>query len=139
MQFATAQRSPFPPQRTVPKVEELAPTRPMKPETKKASGIPTRHASSKTTGTRGNQASSSEASTSQEGHGRKVNGEWVRLPGKPIRVLHLPKKPIGVLHLNREASKDSVSQAGKGYVDNFEPVPDDVYLPGKPIRILRLY
>ena len=148
-EFTSALHSPFPPQRTVRKVVEHAPARPMKPETKKASGIsmkpetskpsgiPTKHASSKaSSGIRGKQVSS-EASTSQSGQGGKANVE--HLSAKPIRVLHLPKKPIGVLHLRREASKDSVSQAGKGYKDNFEPVRDGVYLPGKPIRILRLY
>jgi len=140
-EFATAQHLPFPPQPTVSKVGALALAKPetkkfssflAKVEASKPSGIPTRHASDKPIGTRGKQTSSSEASTSQEGHGYKANGERVCLPGKPIRILRLPSFP----------EKPTKRRARKVTVNQMEQRRKDVdrgRLPGKPIRILRLY
>ena len=140
-EFATAQHLPFPPQPTVSKVGALALAKPetkkfssflAKVEASKPSGIPTRHASDKPIGTRGKQTSSSEASTSQEGHGYKANGERVCLPGKPIRILRLPSFP----------EKPTKRRARKVTVNQMEQRRKDVdrgRLPGQPIRILRLY
>ena len=140
-EFATAQHLPFPPQPTVSKVGALALAKPetkkfssflAKVEASKPSGIPTRHASDKPIGTRGKQTSSSEASTSQEGHGYKANGERVCLPGKPIRILRLPSFP----------EKPTKRRARKATVNQMEQRRKDVErgrLPGQPIRILRLY
>ena len=141
-EFATAQRLPFPPEPTVSKVGALAPTKPetkkfssflAKAEAPKVSGIPMRHASSKTSsGIRGKQVSSSEASTSQEGHGRKVNVKRMRLPWKPIRILRLPSIPEKPT--KRRARKATVNHMGQRRKD-----VERGRLPGKPIRILRLY
>ena len=140
-EFATAQHLPFPQHPTVPKVGPLALAKPetkkfssflAKVEASKPSGIPTRHASDKPIGTRGKQTSSSEASTSQEGHGYKANGERVCLPGKPIRILRLPSFP----------EKPAKRRARKATVNQMEQRRKDVdrgRLPGQPIRILRLY
>ena len=134
-EFATAQHLPFPPQQTVPTVVETAPVKPetkqfsgvpTKPEASKASSIPTKHGSVKPTAIRAKQVSSSEAS--QQGHGYKVNGERVCLPGKPIRILRLPSFP------EKPARKVRTVQKSRGLEPIIAMGP-----AGKPIRILRLY
>jgi len=153
-EFATAQHLPFPPQPTVSKVGALALAKPetkkfssflAKVEASKPSGIPTRHASDKPIGTRGKQTSSSEASTSQEGHGYKANGERVcfssflakaeapKVSGIPMRHTS-SKTSSGIRGKQVSSSEASTSQEGHGRKVNVKRMR----LPGKPIRILRL-
>ena len=140
-EFATAQHFPFPPQRTVPKSEELALAKPetkkvssisMKPGTSKASVIPTKRGSVKPTAIHGKPVSSSEASTTQSGRGRKANGERVCLPGKPIRILRLPSTP-------EKPTKRRARKVVAKQMDQRLKGVERGRLPGKPIRILRLY
>ena len=149
-QFHTPQHSVVRPQPTFLKVEEHAPARSMKPETKKISGVPAKPEASKASRipAMSTKPVPSKASTSQKGEGRRGEAEFVRLSGKqPTRVLRVPRIATPVKSTMKASSKArsipakyASSNASVGWMEQGHKVnTEDVRLPGKPIRWLYLY